>query len=66
MAALKSGMLSLMRSVNRVETSVSRGKIDDAAGTNSTSSNVSPMGKTSWSSIFHLEAVGTKKAQTTA
>ena len=61
MAALRSGMLSWMCSVNRVETSVSRGRIDDSAGTSSTSSKVSPSGKTSWSSILHLEAKRDKR-----
>src|SRR5918999_594842 len=43
-----------MRSVKRVETSMSRGKTDDSAGISKTSSKVNPTGKTSCSNIVHL------------
>src|SRR2546427_92665 len=45
MAALTMGMLIVMRRVNRVRVSVSAGKTEDLAGTNATSSKVSPTGK---------------------
>src|SRR5438105_733221 len=45
MAALTMGMLIVMRRVNRVRVSVSAGKTEDFAGTNATSSKVSPTGK---------------------
>src|SRR5881409_835564 len=45
MAALTIGMLIVMRRVNRVRVSVSAGKTEDLAGTNATSSKVSPTGK---------------------
>jgi hypothetical protein len=43
-AALSSGMLSDTRRESRVDTSASRGKKLEAAGTSSTSSNVKPSG----------------------
>src|SRR5712691_8070412 len=45
MAALTIGMLIVMRRVNRVRVSVSAGMTEDLAGTNATSSKVSPTGK---------------------
>src|SRR6266852_5386375 len=45
MAALTMGMLIVMWRVNRVRVSVSAGKTEDLAGTNATSSKVSPTGK---------------------
>jgi hypothetical protein len=49
-------MLSVIRSVSRVETSISRGSTDEAAGINNTSSKVKPTGKTSCSNTLHLHA----------
>src|SRR5947209_2479427 len=45
MAALTMGMLIVMRRVNRGRVSVSAGQSEDLAGTNATSSKVSPTGK---------------------
>jgi hypothetical protein len=56
MAALTSGILSVIRSVKRVETSMSRGKTADSAGIRRTSSKVKPTGKTSCSNTFHLQS----------
>jgi hypothetical protein len=65
MAALTTGILNVIRSVSRVETSISLGKTEDSAGINKTSSNVRPTGKTSCSNITHLRA-RLKKTQTRA
>src|ERR1700720_3562254 len=65
MAALTNGILSEIRSVNRVMMLVSAGSTDDSAGINKTSSKVRPTGKTSCSNIFHL-LTRLKKTQTEA
>src|SRR5206468_3094169 len=55
-AALTRGIFKAIRSVSRVETSISLGKTDDSAGINKTSSKVKPTGKTSCSNMTHLRA----------